>query len=65
MPNADNYGRDIINKIKNFVNLNPERSIWFYSLGQVRYLSVVKYSLAVVGNSSSGILEVPSFKQLQ
>ena len=62
MPNADNYGRDIINKIKNFVKLNPERSIWFYSLGQVRYLSVVKYSLAVVGNSSSGILEVPSFR---
>ena len=56
MPNADNYGRDIINKIKNFVNLNSDRSIWFYSLGQLRYSSVVKYSLAVVGNSSSGIL---------
>ena len=32
------------------------------SLGQLRYLSAVKYAAAVVGNSSSGIIEVPSFK---
>ena len=62
MPNADNDGREIIEKIKTFTDLNPERSVWFFSLGQIRYLSVIKYSLAVVGNSSSGLLEVPSFK---
>ena len=61
MPNADNYGKSISNEIKKFVKSNSNRSIWFYSLGQKKYLSLLKYARAAVGNSSSGVLEAPSF----
>ena len=61
MPNADTDGRIIINKINNFVNKN-NNSISFISLGPLRYLSCLKYIDAIVGNSSSGIIEAPSFK---
>lgn len=61
MPNSDE-GRDIIaKKIMEFVRHNDLRSIVFASLGVVRYLSVMRCVSAVVGNSSSGILEAPSF----
>ncbi|MDF5290700.1 UDP-N-acetylglucosamine 2-epimerase, partial [Vibrio parahaemolyticus] len=40
---------------------NPQRVLAIPSLGQVRYLSAVKYADAVIGNSSSGIIEVPAF----
>ena len=62
-PNADTDGRIIIKMIDEFVNDNIERSISFVSLGQVRYLSSLKYIKCVVGNSSSGIIEVPSFNK--
>lgn len=59
--NADT-GADIINKmIESYVSKNQERCIAFASLGQLRYFSAIQYVDAVVGNSSSGILEVPSF----
>ena len=61
MPNADNYGKSISNEIKKFVKSNTNRSIWFYSLGQKKYLSLLKYAGAIVGNSSSGVLEAPSY----
>lgn len=61
LPNSDTDGRIIIQKISKFVEENRERSIAFPSLGQLRYLSALQYIAAVVGNSSSGILEVPSF----
>ena len=60
-PNADNEGRALINQIDNFVKRN-KNSIARTSLGQLRYLSAVKHVDAVVGNSSSGLLEVPSLK---
>ena len=41
----------------------PERITLFTSLGQLRYLSAVEHCIAVVGNSSSGILEAPSLKR--
>ncbi|VPO37237.1 UDP-N-acetylglucosamine 2-epimerase [Streptococcus pneumoniae] len=41
----------------------PERIALFTSLGQLRYLSAVEHCIAVVGNSSSGILEAPSLKR--
>lgn len=63
MPNADTYGRSIIRLIDRYVKENPERCVSFVSLGQLRYLSTVKYMDAVVGNSSSGIVEVPSLKR--
>ena len=59
--NADNDNLIINQKIKKFTykNLN---SHFFFSLGQKKYLSCLKYLDAVIGNSSSGILEAPSFK---
>lgn len=60
-PNSDTDGRVIMQRIHNFVSKNKERAISFNSLGKIRYLSALKCVSAVVGNSSSGILEVPSF----
>lgn len=60
MPNSDTGGRIIINKINEFVHDNMERSCVFGSLGTIRYLSIMRYVGAVVGNSSSGIVEAPS-----
>ena len=48
--------------IEKYVDLNKHKSIWVTSLGQLRYLSALQYVDAVVGNSSSGLLEAPSFK---
>ena len=59
-PNNDPSGQVIIELIEDFVSRNHEKSIVFPSLGARRYLSVLKCVSAVVGNSSSGILEVPS-----
>lgn len=56
--NADNGGREINEKIERFV-IENENAYFFDSLGQLRYLSAVKYAEAVIGNSSSGIIEVP------
>ena len=61
MPNSDN-GSDVIREaIENYVARNNTRTCAHISLGVKRYLSVMKYCAAVVGNSSSGILETPSF----
>lgn len=61
MPNSDNGSEVIVEVINAFVEKNKNRAVAFKSLGLVRYLSAMKYCGAVVGNSSSGILEVPSF----
>lgn len=61
-PNADDGGREIIPLLEEYAAKNPERVLAIPSLGQKRYLSAVKHAQAVVGNSSSGIIEVPSFK---
>ena len=61
LPNSDTDGRVIIDCIKDFVAKNEDRAIAFKSLGKLRYLSALKYVSAAIGNSSSGILEVPSF----
>lgn len=61
MPNSDTDGRIIMKMIKEYVAKNPERTVWFDSLGCYRYLSVLQYIGGVIGNSSSGIIEVPSF----
>ena len=62
MPNADTRGRIIGRKIEDFLNKNPDRGNLFASLGQFRYLSLMKHASVMVGNSSSGIIEAPSFK---
>ena len=61
-PNADDGGREIIPLLEEYAAKQPERVLAIPSLGQKRYLSAVKHAQAVVGNSSSGIIEVPSFK---
>lgn len=61
LPNSDTDGRVIIRLINEYVSLHPERCMATPSLGLQRYLSALKCVSAVVGNSSSGIIEVPSF----
>lgn len=60
-PNSDSDGRVIVSMIDDYVKNHPERSVAFTSLGYLRYLSALQYVDVVVGNSSSGIIEVPSF----
>lgn len=61
-PNADPEGREIIRLMEDFVSQHLN-AVAFSSLGELRYLSIITYVDAVVGNSSSGIYEVPSFKK--
>lgn len=61
LPNSDTDGRVIIRLIDEYVSLHPKRCMMTPSLGLRRYLSALQYVSAVVGNSSSGIIEVPSF----
>lgn len=61
--NADTDGRIINQMIDEFVKKYPQQAIGFTSLGQLRYLSALQHVDAVVGNSSSGLLEVPTFKK--
>jgi GDP/UDP-N,N'-diacetylbacillosamine 2-epimerase (hydrolysing) len=62
LPNADAGGRELIKMINAFVAEHPHAKA-FTSLGQQRYLSCIVQVDAVVGNSSSGLLEAPSFKK--
>lgn len=59
--NSDTDGRVINRMIDEFVTEHKDRSIAYASLGQIRYLSALKYCSMIIGNSSSGIVEVPSF----
>lgn len=60
--NSDTDGRVINQMIDDFVKANSDRCVAYTSLGQLRYLSALCFCCAVIGNSSSGIIEVPSFK---
>ena len=60
-PNIDNNNVQIINIIQDFIK-TKKNFYFFKSLGSLNYLSLLKHSSGVVGNSSSGILEAPSFK---
>jgi len=62
MPNADTGGRMLIKMIEEFVGQN-ENAKMFISLGQLNYLSCISHVDGVVGNSSSGLTEVPTFKK--
>ena len=61
--NADNDGSRINQMIEEFVLKYPENVVVHTSLGQLRYLSTLKYVSGVVGNSSSGIIEAPSLQK--
>lgn len=58
--NADTNGRVINRLIDKFVKKQPENCKAFHSLGSLRYLSLLAQCNAIVGNSSSGIIEAPS-----
>ncbi len=60
--NSDTDGRVINQMIDEYVIKNSLKSVSFISLGQLRYLSALQFIDAVVGNSSSGLAEAPSFK---
>ena len=60
--NSDAGGRGINHQIDTYVATRKDRVSCHVSLGQVRYLSAMKYASAVVGNSSSGLLEAPVMK---
>lgn len=62
MPNADTDGRVLITMIEQFVAQHAN-SRAYTSLGQLRYLSCLAHVDGVVGNSSSGLLEAPSFQK--
>jgi UDP-hydrolysing UDP-N-acetyl-D-glucosamine 2-epimerase len=59
-PNADAGGRELANDLDLWAANRPQAHV-FTSLGQQRYLSLMKHADAVVGNSSSGLCEAPSF----
>jgi len=60
--NSDTDGRIINSMIDEYVVQNSHKSVGFTSLGQLRYLSALQYVDAMIGNSSSGLAEAPSFK---
>ena len=60
LPNADTDGRALIQIVERFAKAHANARA-YTSLGQLRYLSCLAHVSGVVGNSSSGLLEVPSF----
>jgi GDP/UDP-N,N'-diacetylbacillosamine 2-epimerase (hydrolysing) len=61
-PNSDAEGRSIIQLIKDYCTTR-KNSKYYVSLGQKKYFSTIQFVDGVVGNSSSGLLEVPTFKK--
>lgn len=61
-PNADLYGNIIKKHVYNFVTTNSKKCFFFKSMGRINYLSVLQFVDGVIGNSSSGLSEAPSFK---
>ena len=62
LPNAEANSHGLIKMVLNFVECNDNAFV-FTSLGQLNYFSCIPHVDAVIGNSSSGLLEVPSFKK--
>ena len=60
MPNADSGGRELMSLISDFVEKH-NNSYAFASLGQLKYFSCIEQVDGVIGNSSSGLTEVPTF----
>lgn len=60
-PNADDGGRMISSMINDYIEKNKEKSVAFASLGQLKYLSILDQVSMMIGNSSSGIVEMPYF----
>ena len=62
-PNADTGGRALIERVDEWIAVNKHRAKAFVSLGQQRYLSLMREADAVIGNSSSGLCEAPALKK--
>lgn len=62
LPNADRGAEEIIQAIRGYAKRNSGRVSAYASLGVRRYLSLIKISKVVIGNSSSGIIEAPSLR---
>jgi GDP/UDP-N,N'-diacetylbacillosamine 2-epimerase (hydrolysing) len=62
-PNADNGGDIIIEAIEAFKDSYPEKVFLHKNLGSLRYLSVMNLCGAIVGNSSSALIEAPFMKK--
>ena len=60
-PNQDTSSDIILNEIKKFIK-NRNNAHLVNNFGSRDYLSMLRYASALVGNSSSGIIEAPSFK---
>jgi UDP-N-acetylglucosamine 2-epimerase (non-hydrolysing)/GDP/UDP-N,N'-diacetylbacillosamine 2-epimerase (hydrolysing) len=60
-PNADTSGRLIIERIEEFAGRHPRRCRLAKSLGERPYLSLLRHADLMIGNSSSGLIEAPSF----
>jgi GDP/UDP-N,N'-diacetylbacillosamine 2-epimerase (hydrolysing) len=61
-PNADTDSRILIDMINEFVSMHSERVVMFNYMGTLKYLSTLQFVDGIVGNSSSGLTEAPSFK---
>jgi UDP-hydrolysing UDP-N-acetyl-D-glucosamine 2-epimerase len=61
--NADLGGKVINQKIEQFCKIQPAKYKVVKSLGQIKYLSAMKYVDLLIGNTSSGIIEAASFKK--
>jgi UDP-hydrolysing UDP-N-acetyl-D-glucosamine 2-epimerase len=62
MANADAQGSLINSRLRAACAENPERFRWIPHLGHRRYLSCLKHFAVMIGNSSSGLTEAPSFR---
>ena len=62
-PNADTGGRALVERLDQWVSANKHRAKAFVSLGQQRYLSLLRVVDAMIGNSSSGLTEAPALKK--
>ena len=60
--NADPEGMIINHKFNEYAKNHPEKALFISSLGQRRFFSILKIVDGIIGNSSSGLLEAPSFK---
>ena len=59
-PNNDAGGASTVTILQAYADMHPDRVRLVPSLGMLRYLSMLKIAAVVIGNSSSGIVEVPS-----
>lgn len=60
-PNADTHNQGLITALEAFKKEHSDQVLLVRSLGQLRYLSLLKHCEAVIGNSSSGLIEAPTF----